>query len=72
MVVVVVVVVVWWRPHLHRHQWIVPEYIRTLDSTGLDNRPKDGSEAVSLMRRPRSTPQIFFFCFWYSFLLEAQ
>jgi hypothetical protein len=34
-VVVVVVVVVGWRPHLHRHQWIVPEYTRTLDSTGL-------------------------------------
>jgi hypothetical protein len=33
--VVVVVVVVWWRPHLHTHQWIVPEYIRTLDSTDL-------------------------------------
>jgi hypothetical protein len=32
-VVVVVVVVVWWRPHLHRHQCIVPENIRTLDST---------------------------------------
>jgi hypothetical protein len=27
---------VWCRPHLHRHQWIVPEYIRTLDSTGLE------------------------------------
>jgi hypothetical protein len=26
---------VWWRPHLHRHQWIAPEYIRTLDSTGV-------------------------------------
>jgi hypothetical protein len=26
---------VWWLPHLHRHQWIVPEYIRTLDSTVL-------------------------------------
>jgi hypothetical protein len=36
-VVVVVVLVVWWRPHLHRHQWIVPEYIRTLDSTALDS-----------------------------------
>jgi hypothetical protein len=36
-VVVVVVVVVWWRPHLHRHQWIVPEYIRTLDSTALSH-----------------------------------
>jgi hypothetical protein len=29
---------VWWRPHLHRHQWIVPEYIRTLDSTGTQSR----------------------------------
>jgi hypothetical protein len=37
MVVVVVVVVVWWRPHLDRHQWIVPEYIRTLDSTGVQD-----------------------------------
>jgi hypothetical protein len=35
--VVVVVVVVWWCPHLHRHQWIVPEYIRTLDSTALED-----------------------------------
>jgi hypothetical protein len=30
--------VVWWRPHLHRHQWIVPEYIRTLDSTAVNPR----------------------------------
>jgi hypothetical protein len=34
---------VWWLPHLHRHQWIVPEYIRTLDSTGLTF----GGEVVS-------------------------
>jgi hypothetical protein len=27
---------VWWRPHFHRHQWFVPEYIRTLDSTALN------------------------------------
>jgi hypothetical protein len=35
--VLVVVVVVWWRPHLHKHQWIVPLYIRTLDSTAVDH-----------------------------------
>jgi hypothetical protein len=36
LLLVVVVVVVWWRPHLHRNQWIVPEYIRTLDSTAVE------------------------------------
>jgi hypothetical protein len=35
----------------------------------LDNRLSDGGEAVSLTRRPRFTPQEYF---WYSFLLEAE
>jgi hypothetical protein len=47
-VVVAVVIVVWLRPHLHRHQWIVPEYIRTLDSTALDSTKR----VFSLEDRP--------------------
>jgi hypothetical protein len=35
----------------------------------LDNRLTDGSEVVSLTRRPPFTPQEDF---WYSFLLEAE
>jgi hypothetical protein len=35
----------------------------------LDNRPTDGSEIVSLTRRPPLTAQEDF---WYSFLLEAE
>jgi hypothetical protein len=39
----------------------------------LDNRLTDGSKVVSPMHRPRSTPQKhYYFCFWYSFLLEAE
>jgi hypothetical protein len=60
-VVVVVVVVVWWRPHLHRHQGIVPEDIRTLDSTGLDYRITDGGKATSSTHRRRSTAQKHYF-----------
>jgi hypothetical protein len=36
---------VWWRPHPHRHQWIVPEYIRTLDSTAVVS----ATDAASLL-----------------------
>jgi hypothetical protein len=35
----------------------------------LDNRLTDGGKVVSLMRRPRFTPQE---SSWYSFLLEAE
>jgi hypothetical protein len=67
-VVVVVVVVMWWRPHLHRHQRIVPEYIRTLDSTDLDScvfvdvgRPlwlEIGSVVYSCWARQRSLSRV--------------
>jgi hypothetical protein len=39
-----------------------------LDRAGLDNRPTDGGEVVSLARRPRFTPKKI----WYTFLLEAE
>jgi hypothetical protein len=38
----------------------------------LDNRLRDGGKVVSLMRRPRFTPQEnYLINSWYSFLLEA-
>jgi hypothetical protein len=39
----------------------------------LDNRFTDGDKIVSHTRRPPLySPEILFFCFWYSFLLEAE
>jgi hypothetical protein len=39
----------------------------------LDNRPTDGGKVVSPMHRlGSSTKEILFFCFWYSFMLEAE
>jgi hypothetical protein len=39
----------------------------------LDNRQKDGSEVVSLTRRPLFTPkENYLINSWYSFLLEAE
>jgi hypothetical protein len=32
----------------------------------------DGGKVVGLTHRPRFSPQKHFFCFWYSFLLEAE
>jgi hypothetical protein len=36
------------------------------------NRLTDGDKVVSSTRRPWSTPQTVFFCFWLSFLLDAE
>jgi hypothetical protein len=39
----------------------------------VDNQLIDGGKVISPMHRPCSTPQKrYFFCFWYSFLLEAE
>jgi hypothetical protein len=44
------------------------------DPTLLDSQVTYGGEVVSLVRRPHSVPQIFFFysSLWYSFQLEAE
>jgi hypothetical protein len=39
----------------------------------LENRLTDGGKVVNTTHRQRSAPQKnYFFCFWYSFLLEAE
>jgi hypothetical protein len=38
----------------------------------LDNRLTDGGKVVSPTHLPHCFPEILFFCFWYTFLLEAE
>jgi hypothetical protein len=38
----------------------------------LDNRLTDGGKVVSPKHQPRPPSEMSFFCFWYSFLLEAE
>jgi hypothetical protein len=38
----------------------------------VDNRLRHGGKVVSPTHRPRFTSQKHYFCFWHSFLLEAE
>jgi hypothetical protein len=50
-----------------------PQSCETLVPHYLDNFLKDGGKVVSLMRRPRFTPQEnYLINSWYSLLLEAE